>query len=93
VGLVAAGVPTWGTVRGGFDLWPLLYVVVSLTIVLSVTGRPITVPKVLVAVVAGTLWSWATDAIGVIPATAWAVLLAAIGGGAYRRARFGRAED
>jgi hypothetical protein len=93
MGLVAVGVPTWGTVRGGFDLWVPLYLVVSLAVVLSVTGRPLTVPKMLVAILAGTLWSWATDAVGVIPATAWAVMLTAICGGAYRRARVKRAES
>jgi hypothetical protein len=90
---LAAGVPAWGTVRGGFDLWPALYVVVSLAVVLNVTGRPITVPKALAALVGGTLWSWATDAIGVIPATAWAVLVTAICASAHRRARIRRAQD
>lgn len=90
---MAAGVPAWGTVRGGFDLWLPLYLVVALAVVLTTTGRPLTVPRVLVAVVGGTLWSLATDAIGVIPATAWAVLVTVICRGAYRRARFGRAES
>jgi hypothetical protein len=93
MGLVAAGVPVWGHVRGGFDLWPVLYVVVSLAIVLGVAGRPLTVPKALVAILAGTLWTWVTDAFGVIPAGAWMVLVTAVCGGAYRRARVRRAES
>jgi hypothetical protein len=84
---VAVGVPIWGDVGGGFDLWPPLYVALSLVAILSIAGRRVTARKLLMAVAAGTLWSWATDVVGVIPAAAWAVLLTAICGAAYRRAR------
>ena len=84
---LAVGVPTWGDVGGGFDVWLPLYVLLSLLLVTIAKGRGLTFRTSLIALVAGMFWSWSVNVLGVIPAAAFAVLASVIAGAVVRRHR------
>jgi hypothetical protein len=84
---LAVGVPTWGDVGGGFDVWLPLYVLLALLLVMVVSGWRLTLRRALVAIAAGMLWSWSVNPLGVIPAAASAVLAAVVAGAVIRHRR------
>jgi hypothetical protein len=82
--MVAVGVPMWGDVGGGFDVWLPVYVALALILVVWITGR-LTLRGGVVAIAIGMLWSWSTNHVGVVVASCLAILLAMIVGGLLRR--------
>ena len=83
--MLGVGVGMWPDPSGGYDLWLPVLVLVSFVLIRVVGGLRFGVRTAVAALVLGTLWSWSTEAIGVLPATAWAVLVAFFAGGIVRR--------
>jgi hypothetical protein len=84
---VAVGVPVWGDVGGGWDVWLPVYVGLSFLFVLGAFHWQLTLRRALLAFALGMTWSWSVNLLGVIPAAASAVLLAAISGAVIRGRR------
>lgn len=82
--IVAVGVPMWGDVGGGFDVWLPLYVALSFAIVMAVTGWRVNVRRALLAVAGGMAWAWSVNRLGVIPAAALVVLVTVLAGAIVR---------
>jgi hypothetical protein len=85
MGTIAVGVPMWGDVGGGFDVWLPLYVVLSFAIVIAVTGWRVNLRRTLLAIACGMVWAWSVNRLGVIPAAALALLVAVVAGTIVRR--------
>lgn len=74
--ILGVGVGAWPEPTGGYDVWLPLFVVLALPVIRYVAGLRITWRTALAALIGGTLWSWTKDGVGVLPATALAVLTA-----------------
>ncbi|HET7236120.1 MAG TPA: hypothetical protein VFK59_06775 [Actinomycetota bacterium] len=85
MGTIAVGVPMWGDVGGGFDVWLPVYVVLSFALVMAVVGWGLTTRRALVALAGGMTWSWAVNVLGVIPAASLALVIAVLAGAIVRR--------
>lgn len=83
--ILGVGVGMWPEPTGAYDLWLPVLVLLSFVLIRVVGGLRLGVRTAVAAVVVGTLWSWSTEVVGVVPATAWAVLVAFVGGGIARR--------
>jgi len=83
--ILGVGVGMWPDPSGGYDLWLPVLVLISFVLIRVVGGLRFGVRTAVAALVLGTLWSWSAEAIGVLPATAWAVLVALVAGGVVRR--------
>jgi hypothetical protein len=85
--ILGVGVPRHGG-GGGWDLWLPAYMLLSLALLRVAGHLRLTAWTAAAAFAGGTLWAWAADAFGVVPAAGVAVLLAfAIGGTSRRLAR------
>jgi ribose/xylose/arabinose/galactoside ABC-type transport system permease subunit len=82
--VVAMGVPAWPDVAGGWSLWPLVGVGMSLFICSRVLRLRLGWPVVLASIVAGSLFATSVDAWGV-PAAMMSVVLIALSLGWFRR--------
>ena len=89
--ILGVGVGMWPDPSGGYDLWLPVLVLLSFVLIRVVGGLRFGVRTAVAALVLGTLWSWSTEAIGVLPATAWVVLVAFFAGGIVRRVAARRA--
>ena len=89
--ILGVGVGMWPDPTGGYDLWLPVLVLLSFVLIRVVGGLRFGVWTAVAALVLGTLWSWSTEAIGVLPATAWVVLVAFFAGGIVRRVAARRA--
>lgn len=83
--MLAVGVPLWGDVGGGWDVWLPLYLALSFVVVLAVNGWRINGRRALLAAACGLTWAWSVNRLGVIPAAASAVLIASVAGRLVRR--------
>lgn len=83
--LLGFGVDRWPDASGGFDAWLPVFVLLSFVLLRGVARLRFTWRTSVAALVGGTLWSWAKDAIGVIETSALAVLVAFAAGVAIRR--------
>lgn len=80
IALLAVGVGRWADLTGDYDLWLPVLVLLAFVLVRVVARLGINWRTSIAAIAGGTLWSWATDWVGVIAASAAAVLIAFIGG-------------
>jgi hypothetical protein len=83
--VLGVGVPMWGDVGGGFDVWLPLYMVSTLLLIRFVARIRLSVTSSIAAFAGGTLWAWWAGSAGAIPAAALAVLLAVVLGEVVRR--------
>ena len=89
--ILGVGVGRWPDPTGAYDLWLPVLVLISFVLMRVVGGLRFGVRTAVAAVVLGTLWSWSTEAVGVIPASAWVVLVAFFAGAIVRRVAARRA--
>jgi hypothetical protein len=82
--VVAFGVPMWGDVGGGWDVWLPLYVALAFVLVLAVNRWRLSLRGSLLAIACGLTWAWSVNRLGVIPAAAAAVLITVIVGAIAR---------
>jgi len=88
--MVAVGGPGPG-LAANWDFWLPAYILLSLLLIVLFVRIRVTPWTGIACFVAGTLWAWLDNAIGVLPAGAVAVLVAMISGGVLRRiSPFGR---
>jgi hypothetical protein len=80
----------WPEPSGDYDLWLPVLVLLSFVLIRVLGGLRFGVRSAVAALVLGTLWSWSTEPLGVLPATALAVLLAFVAGGIVRRISYRR---
>lgn len=73
-----------------WDFWLPAYVLTSFALIVLFVRRRITPATGVACLVAGTLWAWADNAVGVAPAAALAVLVAMLAGAFARRFATGR---
>lgn len=85
--MLAVGVPMWGDVGGGWDVWLPLYLALAFLLVLGVNGWKLNLPRALLALACGMTWAWSVNRLGVIPAAAFAILIAALSGTVLRHRR------
>ena len=83
--MVAVGVPTWGDVGGGWDVWLPLYIALAFLLVLGLSGWRINLRRALFAVACGMTWAWSVNRVGVLPAAALAAVVAVVAGAMLRR--------
>jgi hypothetical protein len=70
--------PSW-------DFWLPAYVLLSFLLIVAFVVRRIALWTGVASLVAGTVWAWVDNALGVIPAAALAVLVAVLAGACVRR--------
>jgi hypothetical protein len=82
---LGTGVPAWPNIGGGFDLSPLLMVVVAILAGRFVFAMRLTGPAMGALVLGGTLASWLAEITGLLPAAAIGLLALAAGSAWVRR--------
>ena len=82
--MVAVGGPG-PEIATNWDFWLPAYVLLSLVLIVLFVRIRITPWTGVACLVAGTLWAWLDNAIGVLPAGAVAVLVAVVSGGVRRK--------
>lgn len=70
---------------GDFDLWLPAYMLFAFLLIRFVAHMRLSIATSVAAFVGGTLWAWSSDALGILPAGAVAVLLAFAAGEIVRR--------
>jgi hypothetical protein len=76
---LAVGVPMSQT-ASEWDFWLPAYILLSFLLMVGFVRVPVTWRLGVASFLAGTLWAWVDNAVGVIPAAALAVLVAVLAG-------------
>jgi hypothetical protein len=75
VAALAVGVPNWPDPSGRFDWKPLLLVLVVLVLARFFVGLAMTWATAGAAFVIGTMWGWLIEAWGILPPSAFVLVL------------------
>lgn len=84
---LATGVPAWPNIDGGFDLSPLLMILLAIVVARFLFGLELTGVAVGALVLGGTFTSWLADVTGLLPAAGIGLLALGLGSAWVRRSQ------